>query len=145
MLWNKFLQWFFLYCITIGCERDSESRHRDTVLTMKDNQVFLIAQSSLITHHVNAGTKVRSSGFIPEAFWPIAIHSIPALHLVKYSSCILMNTTQSSVWSLQNHCIQVFVWTGLSFPHSSSSTLLECILLLARQGSRERTCWALYV
>lgn len=53
------------------------------VLAMKDGQAFLIAQSSLIPHHVHAGSKVRSPGFIPEAFKPIATHSLPALHLVR--------------------------------------------------------------
>lgn len=135
----------FLYRITIECGGENAPRHRDTVLAMKDGQVFLIAWSSLILHHALAGSKARSPWFIPEAFWPITTHSMSALHLVQHAHCILMNTTQSSVWSLQNHCIQVLVWAGLSFPHSGSSTLLEWILLLARQESRERTCWVLYV
>lgn len=145
MFCNKLLQLSFLYFITIDLKVGTVLRHRDTVPAMKDGQVFVIAQPSLIPHHVYAGCKGRSPGFNPEAFWPIATHSMSALHLVQHSNCILMNTTQSSVWSLQNHCIQVFVWAELSFPHSGSSTLLDWILLLARQGSWERTCWVLYV
>lgn len=145
MFCNKLLQLSFLSCITIDFKGGTAPRHRDTVPAMKDGQVFVIAQHSLIPHHVHAGCKARSPGFNSEAFWPVATRSMSALHLGRYSSCILMNTTRSSVWSLQNHCILGFVWAGLSFPHSGSSTLLDWILLLARQGSRERTCWVLYV